>query len=31
MTDRRDEALAVLRDTRRDGYTVPSATLYPRA
>lgn len=29
MTDRRDEALAVLRDNRRDGYTVPSATLYP--
>jgi hypothetical protein len=26
---RREEALTVLRENRRDGYTVPSATLYP--
>jgi neutral trehalase len=29
MTDRRDEAVAVLRENRHDGYTIPSATLYP--
>lgn len=29
MTDRRDEAVDVLRENRHDGYTIPSATLYP--
>ncbi|WP_224270067.1 amylo-alpha-1,6-glucosidase [Haloprofundus salinisoli] len=28
-TDRRTEALDVLRSNRADGYTIPSATLYP--
>ena len=29
MTDRREEAISVLRTNRHDGYTIPSATLYP--
>ncbi len=28
-SDRRSEAEAILRENRRDGYTIPSATLYP--